>query len=178
MSVVTSGTRPVSPERYAGKAIYESDTQRTLIYDGTGWIIMAEPLQSYAAATSGVTLGTGGTCTGYYTRSNGFCELELILFLGAGGALTADPVITLPVAIGGWAMGLEKATVLYFDNSANTRCYGSSRVATSTTIGFVRWDTTGNTATGAALGASQPFTWAASDQIQLFAKYQMTTRYS
>ena len=37
--VCTSSTRPASP--YDGQVIYETDTDRTLVYNGTGWVFLS-----------------------------------------------------------------------------------------------------------------------------------------
>ena len=36
----------------AGLRIFETDTKRELRYDGTGWIIMAEPAQTFTMAVT------------------------------------------------------------------------------------------------------------------------------
>ena len=39
--VCTSTTRPAAP--YEGQAVYETDTNKTLIYNGTAWVIFNDP---------------------------------------------------------------------------------------------------------------------------------------
>ena len=51
--ICTSSTRPVSP--YEGQQIYETDTDRTMFYNGTGWVIISEPWQSYTPALNAST---------------------------------------------------------------------------------------------------------------------------
>lgn len=45
----TSGTRPASP--VVGMTIAESDTLRTLQWDGAAWVILSEPPQTWGIAT-------------------------------------------------------------------------------------------------------------------------------
>ena len=37
--VCTSSTRPASP--YDGQVIYETDTDRAMVYNGTGWVVLS-----------------------------------------------------------------------------------------------------------------------------------------
>ena len=45
----TSSTRPTPNE---GMTIYETDTDRVLVYNGTGWVILAEPAVSWNTFTA------------------------------------------------------------------------------------------------------------------------------
>jgi hypothetical protein len=49
--VVTSSTRPAGP--VAGQSIYETDTKRYVVYDGTNWVIMAGQMPGCTAYTTG-----------------------------------------------------------------------------------------------------------------------------
>lgn len=54
--VCTSSTRPSSP--YAGQAIYETDTNRYLVWDGTAWSIPDIPafaVHTYAGSSATAT---------------------------------------------------------------------------------------------------------------------------
>jgi hypothetical protein len=56
--VCTSSTRPASP--YEGQVIYETDTDRVLVWNGTAWV----DLSTGKAGQSGLTLITSGTSSG------------------------------------------------------------------------------------------------------------------
>lgn len=53
--VCTSSTRPASP--YDGQVIYETDTDKSLVYNGTGWVF----LSTSRANTGGLDFITGAT---------------------------------------------------------------------------------------------------------------------
>lgn len=54
--VCTSSTRPTNP--FEGQVIYESDTNRTLVYDNAAWVVVADnQVLSIDAANSRVVIG-------------------------------------------------------------------------------------------------------------------------
>lgn len=63
--VCTSTTRPASP--YQGQVIYETDTARTLVWNGAGWVYLA----TSTANPVGMELITGVGCSSGGTASNG-----------------------------------------------------------------------------------------------------------
>ena len=97
--VVTSGTRPTGVDRYVGQRIFESDTGRELLYDGSGWVIMSEPEQPWAPTfASGVTVGNGAwSLTGTH-RHDGRIDIAGTFTLGSTSAITGSIVLNLPVA--------------------------------------------------------------------------------
>jgi hypothetical protein len=82
-----------------GDEYWDTTNKRLYRSDGTGWIIMAEPEQSYTAGWSNVTLGTGSTRTGWYQRSNGMIDWEHRLTIGTGGSITGNVSVNTPGAI-------------------------------------------------------------------------------
>ena len=107
--------KPVSsatPLRY-----FATDTRRDWLYDGTGWIVMGEPMQNYTPTLGNVTLGTGGSTTGNYHRCDGWCDFTMDFSLGAGGALTGQPSMTVPIAAA--PVQRYQFAVLLSDVSAN-----------------------------------------------------------
>ena len=66
--VCTSSTRPASP--YEGQVIYETDTDRTLVWNGSGWVFLSTSaagdvglVKIVPTGVTGGTLGTDGTIT-------------------------------------------------------------------------------------------------------------------
>jgi hypothetical protein len=91
--IVTSGTRPGSPIN--GQGIYETDTQRLLVYDGTNWVIVAGDMPRFKVehqtAQSIADLGGGGTAVVMSTE-----------IYDIGGFHTgSNPSITVPAGMGG-----------------------------------------------------------------------------
>ena len=69
--VCTSTTRPASP--YEGQAIFETDTDRMLIWNGTAWVIPNAPAQNPTGMeliqTSTVTSGTQLLCDNVFNST-------------------------------------------------------------------------------------------------------------
>ena len=96
--VCTSSSRPGNP--YPGLLIYETDTFRTLLHDGTGWIIMSEPWQvGSTSMTAGVgTITTMGPQTMMYHRSDGVVDFRARYRITTNGTASTYLQATLPIA--------------------------------------------------------------------------------
>lgn len=182
-----STSRPTGSDLYAGKYIYETDTSRTLLYDGTGWIIMNEPAVTFTPVwASGITT-TGGTNTGTYHRNDGYVDFAASFTLGAGSAITGNVTLTLPiVAASGITGATFEATYL---NASATHTYIGIVTATTSTLTLLATQVEAAAVTvsvySAALAANVPFrvaaaaeNWTTSDVISVAGRYRMTTRYS
>lgn len=177
ITVHTSGTRPTGLDLYAGKYIYESNTGRTLVYDGTDFVIMNEPVQTYTPTWTGVT-NTG--VSGSYTRQNGFCTFTATI---AVNVMTGPVTVTLPITAFATPVPSQFETI-FVDTSAAAAgvFYG---VQSASTIALTLYASAVNAAAAgttyvfsAALTNAIPFTWAAGDTISVTGTYRMTTRYA
>ena len=178
IKVVTSATRPTGASRYIGQHIYETDTDRRLYFDGTGWVVMSEPSRSYAPSLAGVTVGTGGIVDGYYHRSDGFVDFNAYVYLGSSGfSVASAPVIGLPFAYSS-GREFEVLTCLLYDNSTGGRYQAWVNANSTTTVAITCINTAGSYAIYAAITSTTPFTWAANDAIVLAGRYRMGSRYS
>jgi hypothetical protein len=178
ITVHTSFTRPTGADRYPGKYIYESDTNRTLVWDGTGWVIQNEPTNVWTPSFSGVSLGNG-TQTGIYKRSDGWVDFTAIFTLGNTSTVTGPVLTTLPINAASTFVTTQNE-VYFYDQSANI-AYPGVVIAVSTTQVTVQAMQTASTyAFGTAVTSLIPLTtgWAQNDFIQVAGRYQMTTRYS
>jgi len=175
---VTSSTRPTGSNRYTGQYIFESDTARTLMYDGTGWVVMAEPPSTYTPTTSGLTVGGGGTVEGSRHRSDGFVDFWVRITLGTAPTMGAL-VVGLPFAYQGSANDVESGTSSFFyDASGILRFAGSAYATTTTTVTPTAVDASGTYARNVNLSSTIPFTWAVSDVVIVSGRYRMVDRYS
>lgn len=173
-TVCTSTTRP-SPA-VEGMMIYETNTDRTLTFDGVGWIILAEPVVTWTPTLTGLTVGNG-TWTAAYHRSDGWIDLEAGFVFGSTSAVTADLVLTLPIASVNVTPDLF--TVTFRDDNVAQQFTGQAEFDNSTTTVRLRpINAAGTYAVGVAASATIPFTWTTNDRIMFSARYQMTTRYS
>jgi hypothetical protein len=174
IKVVTSATRPTGANRYIGQRIFETDTGRELTYDGTGWIIMAEPVQSFTPSFGNVTLGNGSR-TGLYRRSDGWLEFVAYIVLGSTSSVGGSVTLTLPVTATNIVS--DQLRVALTDTSAGQIYMGRANAnATAPTIYYAL--VSGGLVGLNTLSATAPFTWAAGDAIEVSGRYAMATRYS
>jgi hypothetical protein len=159
ITVCTSGTRPTGTSLYAGKYIYETDTSRTLVYDGTGWVIQNEPTQSF---TPTITAQTGSFTTASasmtYHRSNGYLEYDATATITTVGSAAGGVILTVPVSI--------FAGIVHVGSGRENAVSGKMLQQATFGGGFVTFNFDGTT----------PI--AAGAVLQLHGRYRMTTRYS
>lgn len=85
-----------------GARYFATDTKRDWVWDGTGWIIMYEPQQTYAPTTFNISFGSGGLVIATYQRSAGWCHINLYNAMGttsAGVITAAGPAWSTPAGI-------------------------------------------------------------------------------
>lgn len=174
IKVVTSATRPTGANRYIGQRIFETDTGRELTYDGTGWIIMAEPAQSFTPSFSNTTPGNG-TRSGSYHRSDGWVDFTASFVLGSTSAVSGSVGLTLPIA--GTGLVSDQLRVALTDTSAG-QIYQGRVNANNTAPTLYHALVSGSLVGLTTLSATAPFTWAAGDAIEVSGRYAMATRYS
>jgi hypothetical protein len=86
MLVCTSSARPSTAAE--GQLIYETDTDKMLVYQGAAWVEWSHASnawQTYTPSVTNITLGTGGTITGKWRRWGLDVEFEAIAQLGSAG---------------------------------------------------------------------------------------------
>ena len=96
--VCTSSTRPSAP--YEGQTIYETDTDRVMVHNGTGWVVLSEPPISFTPTVTNITTANG-VLTGRYHRSDGWCEVFTSFVLGSSSAVTGRTYFGVPSGIPG-----------------------------------------------------------------------------
>lgn len=171
--VVSSTTRPTGLDLYAGRYIYEADTGRTMMYDGTGWIVMDEPVQTNASASfAGITTGTP-TYANRSQRRGGFCWFtNRVTFGSAPGAITALTVTFPYAAIGVPPNSLQANSV---DNGvANYPGWVDGGTTSASVTALLA---SGTTLSLSAISATSPFSYNVGDVIQVSGLYEMATRY-
>jgi hypothetical protein len=102
--VCTSTTRPASP--YEGQAIYETDTNQIMIWNGSGWKQVPTDdtsatanfgtYKNHTVTWSGVTAGNG-TLVARYTQINKFVHYWGRFTLGSTSSVSGQIGIDLPV---------------------------------------------------------------------------------
>lgn len=165
--VASSAVLPTGSSLYPGLRAFAVAQLTEYEYDGTGWVVMAEPPQSWTPTwTQGATISK--TVTGaYYQRSDGRCRGWLDLAATSAG--TAGQVIICSVPK---AASAEKilGDVHVFDSSPVTFYVGQMYAQTVTTFSVLTHALT-------AGGISTP-TIASGDLLRGRFDYQMATRYT
>lgn len=176
IKVVTSGTRPTGVDRYVGQRIFESDTGRELLYDGTGWIIMAEPEQAWNPTfASGVTVGNGvWSLTGTHRR-DGRIDICGHFTLGTTSAVTGPIVLNLPVTAARAPdareiSGLAAISGGFYDLATG----GGSTIA----ITLFAWAASGSYTSLTSTSSTVPATWGTGSAFTIRGSFPMATRYS
>jgi hypothetical protein len=169
--VCTSTTRPTGVK---GLSIYETDTNRQWTHDGTGWVIMSEPTNTYTPTLTRITLGNGGI-TGTYRRSDGYCDWTVRLDFGTTTTMGSNPLISAPVnSFNGWEWDITPVE-LY---NPGGRFYGVTYAANFSQVGLIAYNSAGTYAIGATVESTVPFTWGNGCVVLIAGRYRMTTRYS
>ena len=171
--ICTSATRPSGSSLGSGLEIWETDTNRLLRYDGTGWIIMAEPPVAYTPTLTNLTLGNG-TLDYKYHRSDGWIDYYGRFTLGSTSAVTGLPTISIPVA------SVSQVSLVYTSqfNDSGATVYPAWASINGTTLQMYALNASGTYLSVAVPSATVPFTWTTADSIDFGLRYQMTTRYS
>ena len=158
------------------RPLYETDTDRVLVYTGAAWVILAEPEQSWSPTMTGYTVGDG-TWSAQYHRSDGWCDFRASFTLGATSAITGQLLLTLPFAqdtntqAGQFGCG-------FCDASGSSFAAFASYTGNATQVYVDAVSASVSYATAVATSATVPFTWTTGDIIYIVGRYQMSTRTS
>jgi hypothetical protein len=103
VSLIMSGTEAAKPGVPSpGTQYFALNTWRQWLFDGTGWIIMEEPVQTSFNSVIGATTGTittVGAKTFNYRRSNGSCFWDADVTITTVGTAAGLLTMTLPFAV-------------------------------------------------------------------------------
>ena len=98
--VCTSTTRPASP--YDGQVIYETDTNRSLVWNGSSWDILSDmgAYTSYSptVTSSSGTITTVGAVTAYYQQIGKTVFVHFSVTITTVGTAGGQLLLTLPVS--------------------------------------------------------------------------------
>lgn len=174
----TSGAGAPSGTGIAGDLYYDTTNKRLYLSDGVGWIIMSEPENtSWVPTWNNVTLGTGGSKTGRYHRSDGYVDFHILLVLGTGGGFTGTLSFDLPMAHDVVHRGAINLTV--FRSGVNeyqgANEAGGSGTASLTVLAF---NVSGTTVTYSVVNATTPWTWVANDKVSVSGRVKMLSKYA
>lgn len=173
----TAAARPTATAALDGYTYYATDTDTVSFCDGTGWVIMSEPSQSFTPTwTAGLTT-TSGTNVGTYKRSDGWIDVQAQFTFGASSAVTGNVVFQYPIAAFA-TPGASQFQLAFYDSSAANTFSGLAATPSTTQVNVCAVGTASTYAAVAVLSSTIPFSWATADVIYVSARYRMTTRYS
>jgi hypothetical protein len=149
-------------------------------------VIISEPTQSYTPTATNMTVGTGGTLTGKFKRSDGWMDLQIYAVLGSSGfSVTGNPIFSLPSG----SPAIQPVDTLQLmmggailNDASLYRWYGYTYHDSFNSVGvaFARTiPSPGSTGISTAgVSATEPFTWTTSDHVSLWVRFQMSNRHS
>lgn len=138
--ICTSATRPGSP--FEGQQIFETDTNKTLIYDGANWWTTAIAGNGTTSYTSALMVDQAGTATHTATVSeyriiSGVCEWWFnIAVTGSGGGAGNTLTLLLPVTASA-ASNRHLGAGSIYDSSIPTWDSGSWELTSTSRMGLV-----------------------------------------
>lgn len=179
ITVASSSTRPTGADRYEGKIIWESDTNKLMVcYDGTNWreVFDVDGWTTYTPTIGGFAIGNGSTSGLYRAHPNNTYEWWAVFTAGSTSTYGAQLTISYPATLSATnttiAMNAAGHAVIY-DTSAGTY-YAAQYMYSSTTTGSV-WAMSYDPTLGAvnyvklaALTSAIPMAWATGDQVWVY----------
>lgn len=175
--VCTSSTRPSSPNE--GMSIYETDTDRFLIYSGTswtmflsvGWIGWDPPTLSYGSTGTDWNLGNSTFTSGYFRTGNTVIARMRIAWGTTAVFGTKQLGFNLPVP-SAYTFAQMVGSGLATDTSPTATAYpltangGGGRFDLQATL------TNGTYAQNTGVTSTIPFTWASTDTVDFILVYE------
>lgn len=165
---VTSSTRPTGVE---GRVIYETDTNKLMIYNGSSWMVLRDEAGSYTPTLSSIAVGTGGsaTNTAEYGFSGGVLVVNGTIQFGTSGATYpgSSNTITLPSTFTPNISATPNYPIVGTATleAGGVSAYGPVVLISSTQLRVYAFNA-GSTYVGATnLSTTVPGTWAAGDYI-------------
>lgn len=173
--VTNAAALPGAGVRYPGLRAYQADTLQTKEWDGAGWVTMSEPSQPWVPGfAGGVTLGNGSFSNSWYHRADGWIDFSTVFTLGSTSGIIGDVTLLLPIPVFTSPSG-QMQGVLYDQSAGQYYPFISSNAAAPRIMAT----TASGTYTNAiSLSSTVPFTWTQFDEIDLFGRFRMSSRYT
>lgn len=164
-----------NPSPSSGEAAYGQTEDTLWVHDGTGWIVLHEPWQSYTPTLTNITQGSG-TVVGAYQRRSGGVQFEAMFTFGSGSAMGTNPALGLPfdaddIRASQLQVGIDDA-----DGGANI-AFHSPVAAGGDTVTLVAVSSSGTYAGSASITSTVPITWATGDILVVSGFYKMDSPY-
>ena len=174
--VCTSSTRPTAP--YEGQQIYETDTDKTLVWNGSAWLYLSTPQtteigawENYTPTMVDVTQGNG-TFYARYCRIQKMVTFEMAFTLGSTSAIGFGPIFGLPISARTGNNAAFGFSGQLLDTSAGLRIpLKAWSISTSSFYPVLSNNTTtyGDTY---YISSTTPITWATGDVLYMTGTYE------
>jgi hypothetical protein len=170
--VCTSSTRPTAP--YEGQVIYETDTDKSLVWNGSAWLYLSTPQTTeiggaWVSYTPTLTQSGAVTKTVTYakfTQINKLCICNVRLEVTGAGTANNAITITLPLTCSSSA-NVRIGTALFYDGSTTISYNGAVQLLSTTTAAILP-DVTNNFA-----GITPNVALASGDNISFCLSYEV-----
>jgi hypothetical protein len=174
--VCTSSTRPGSP--VIGQEIFETDTLRSLIYNGTAWVIVSQlgAWTQWTPTWTGLAAGNGVYSRRHWIRHGTMIHGELSFTLGSTSSISGPITFSLPPAVAAASTaGIPMGNAIMIDVSAGVDAHAEVRVSSGQLTGNIVCFNSSTTYLQATQATSNiPFIWASGDLIIASFWYETT----
>lgn len=169
-SVANAAALP-SSGNWVNRTIMAADTFAVYVWVGS-WKCTFQPLTAYTPTLTGITLGSGGSILGAWSRAGATVTWRAMVTLGSSGFAVSDTFIGLPLAVAS-SMALSNVTVLGDALFADVSAGGAGRLRGAAVMGSANTNAriVQSTSFLSIVNSTSPFTWAAGDQIQVNGTY-------
>ena len=173
--VCTSSTRPATP--YEGQMIYETDTDKVLVWNGSAWLYSATPQtleigawQSYTPTFVNITVGNG-TVVARYSQINKVVTVQMKFTLGSTSTIAVAGAITMSLPVTSATAQYASSSLIGIGSALDTGITNYqlwTLWVSSTTVGF-GYMTSNRYQEIYSVG---PFTWATNDVLACSFTYE------
>jgi hypothetical protein len=164
---VTAATRPTGVE---GRVIYETDTNKLMIYDGSTWMVLRDEAGSYTPTLGSIVVGSGGVNSATYAFSGGVLVVSGTIQFGASGATYpgASNTITLPSTFTPTISASPNYPIVGTATlqAGGVSAYGPVVLISSTQLRLYAFSAGGTYVGATNLSTTVPGSWASSDYIR------------
>lgn len=170
--VCTSSTRPGSAVRFTGQHIFETDTVREYVWNGSAWVCLYAT-GTYTPTPTGFAVGTGGnaTNTASYSFTGGSMFIQGSFVFGTSGTTLPSGQLsaTLPSGFTAtWTSPLLTPSgpcVMQATSSSGIYYQAIVQLISTTSVRFLPLYTANTYGTFSTPSSTEPFTWANGDSI-------------
>ena len=158
VTTCTSSTRPTGIE---GRLIFETDTDRVMIYDGTGWRQFGgSSWNDFTPSWNNLTVGNASVNDGAWHYTDGGAIVRVSIIFGSTSSISTSVSLDVPGGLSTRSDGVRTiGQVHILDSSSGVDYDGTSLLTTAgSTISLYAGDNVTST---------NPMSWATGDQIHV-----------